>query len=194
LFTPETMFSVQWPQVFADFESDEKEPVASVPENIGAGRAVGRLVDNLSPVYAVISLGEAQLADYLDEDKLDIVFPELSSDTVITGYLTEEEDAPLDQRYVAVRLDTNDPFFYSVRYQKVMLHGEDRSGLSVPASALVVVEDGKTGVYVSKRQVLDFKEITVLYRNEELAIVDGLKSTDKVASDPSGAKEGQKIY
>ena len=213
MLSPYSMFSTAWQSVFAAMRGDEQEPAEAeapeIPEQ-AQDRQVAKLLDNLERTYICVYAAE-DISPYLhDEDILYLGFPELGDDTTIEARLVIPEDYEEDEdeekadvlarliresdHYYVARLITEDNAFQSMRYTEATLKGETFSGLSVPASAIVQDAQGNTGVFVSNKRKLAYTEVTVLYKNDDMAIVEGLKNTDEVAASPQHAHEGQKIY
>lgn len=206
------LLAIDWTAVFDRMYEDEQavQPLTAEPDNIGSDRPVARIVDNLEPVYLCVYV-EEDVRSYLHDDKLYLRFPQIEGDTaviraalVLDGELEaavqQNDDLPLSDiipeqtHYLTARVLNGNSYFDTFRYVDATVIGETISGISVPVSALTNNEEDGAGVYVSKRKTLEFREVTVIYQNDEIAIVDGLSATDIVAADPRHARAGQKIY
>ena len=199
VLTPDTMNSLDWASTFAALSQDKQAATSSetVADDQAAGRNVARLMENLAAPYICVHV-EGDVTEYVqDENKLYLRFEELGDEVIKTKF-QQNEDGEYDIRpadhYYVLRMITDNSMFNTFRYGPAELLGESKSGIAVPVTAVTKSKDGKTGVYISNKKKLIFREVEVQYKNEEFAIVDGINVTDDVAADPRHARVGKKIY
>lgn len=185
-----------WAEVFGQLR-DGQAVLASAAEggleNQGKGRRIARLVDNLAANLICVAVG-GDLSPYVQDDSIKIRLHK--SDTAKTLRVEIDDTATTagDAHYLIAAIDYDETYFYDFRYQNAEIVGDQISGIEVPLSALTENEAGETGVLISKSKKLVFRQVTVLYQGEDIALVEGLQVTDQVASRPQYAKPGQKIY
>ena len=195
VLTPDNLLSVDWQEIFAKMSADDsasdtaEEDVA--PANLGNGRKVARIVDNLSDIYVCLSV-EEDITAYINSDTIGLRFADLSY--TLKGYVNEPEALTSNDRYIIVRIGVEEPLLNELRYGQVEVIGQTVSGVEIPKSAITTNEEGQTGVYVKDKKKLAFCEVEVLGEGEETVIVEGINATDMVASNPGPAKVGQKVY
>lgn len=138
-------------------------------DHYDAGEYVCKVVDN-GKWYAAAVVNSEKLADSEVGDSIKIRLPELSVDTVkgMIESISEEIDG---NRLVVVSSGNYIKNVYSERSVKIDLVLDTFYGLQIPMSAIRVDGDN-TGVYVSNAGVARFRKADILYKNDEIAIVE----------------------
>lgn len=197
LLTPDNILSVDWQQVFAQMSTENSDStdteVDSAPANLGTGRKVARVVDNLADIYVCLFV-EEDITPYLNDGRISLRFEGLPEGYTLTGYVNEAENITSEDRYIIASINVEDDFLNELRYGEADVVGETTSGIEIPKSAVTTNDEGQTGVYIKDINKLAFCEVEVLGESEETVIVEGISATDMVASNPSSAKVGQKVY
>lgn len=194
LLHPDNTLATDWAAVFERLlaESEAAAALDSQLDNLGSGRRVARIVDNLSVPYFCFYV-EEDISEYINNNKIRVRFSDMPDTPIITLYLTDSEEQP-QGNYIIAKYSVDEPFFHSYRYGKADIVRETVSGISIPASALFRNQEDIEGVYRQSRKEIAFKEVEVLYNDGEIAIVNGLKATDNVVANPEKARVGQKVY
>ena len=197
LLTPDNILSVDWQEIFAQMSDENTESADSVeetaPANLGTGRKVARVVDNLAAIYVCL-LAEEDITPYLNDGRIRLRFDGLPEGYTLTGYVNEADTITSEDKYIIASINIEDAFLNELRYGEAEVVGETTSGIEIPKSAITTNDEGQTGVYIKDRKELAFCEVEVLGESEETVIVEGISATDMVASNPSSAKVGQKVY
>ena len=196
ILTQDKLLSMDWQQVFAQMsgeEQPENDDATVTPENLGEGRKIARIVDNLADIYLCLEV-EDSILPYLNEGRVDLRFAELPEGYTLRGSIDDYESLTANDRYILVRIGIEEPLLNELRYGSAEVVGETISGVMIPKSSLVTDEQGNSGVYIKDRKKLAFCEVEVVGEGEDAVIVEGISATDMVAANPTHAKVGQKVY
>ncbi len=189
---PELAGALDWLAVLSQMEED-KPAKTEDPANLSASRIVAKVVDNLeAPLLFLI-------AETLpDAEEGDAVTFTLTRDAIrnslLRAVVQERGLLPSGQTFLLARLQTTDAQLHVNRFERIDLVEKQVTGLTLPASALVQPEDGKTYVYRCERSSLVREEVEVLYQSERIAVVEGLTIGDVVVTNPELAHDGQRVY
>lgn len=88
---------------------------------------------------------------------------------------------------------------YSNRVSEIEIIKESYNGLSIPSQALRFSEDNVAGVYVNSGGLVRFREVNILYSDENVAIVENTNTSgmirmyDSVILDRDGIYEGKTV-
>ena len=154
----------------------------TVQDHYNAGEDVCKIVDN-GIWYLAVSMS-AETAAAVEEaetnqsgrgSSLQVRISELSADAVPIEIETVSEES---NGNVLVVFSSRNYIkgIYSERSVEVEIIKGNYEGLKVPASALRVIEED-TGVFVNTDGVARFRKVDVLYRDDEMAIVDKSEET-----------------
>ncbi|NLF79959.1 MAG: hypothetical protein GX572_02065 [Clostridia bacterium] len=185
-----------WEEVFSQLRNGPAIPALAAEgglENQGQGRRIARLVDNLAANLICIAVC-GDLSPYVQDDSIKIRLTRSHTAKTLRVDLDDSLTIAGDTHYLIAAIGHDETYFYDFRYLSAAIIGDQISGMEIPLSALTENEAGETAVLVSKSKKLVFRQVTVLYRGEDIALVEGLQTTDQVASRPQYAKPGQKIY
>ncbi len=154
----------------------------TVQDHYNAGENVCKTVDNGIWYLAVSMSAETAAAVEKAETNqsrwggsLQVRIPELSADAVPIEIETVSEES---NGNVLVVFSSRNYIkgIYSERSVEAEIIKGNYEGLKVPASALRVIEE-ETGVFVNTDGVARFRKVDVLYRDDEMAIVDKSEET-----------------
>lgn len=188
------LISTDWAAVFTQMR-DEPQTVSATADtlnNTASGRKIARIVDNLADVNLCIHVQE-DISDYLENDNLHLQFIGMEKDTIIKANLSNIDEINTSEQYLHAKLESIEPYFYTGRYSAAKIIGKTICGIKIPFSAITVNEQGLSGVFISEKNKMVFKEVSVLYSEDDFVIVSGLKATDMVAANPKYTNSGQKV-
>lgn len=157
-----------------DFKSLQvPEEIPEKKETVGPGEAVCKTVENSLYMSAAL-IGEKDIYGMEAGDSVQLRYTDLSSEAIdgTIEYISPIEDG---QAVIVVSANQYLDSIYTVRKVDFDIIKKTYSGLSIPADALRI-EDDTTGVYVDSEGVARFREVNVLYKNDEIAIVEDTTS------------------
>ncbi len=128
---------------------------------------VCKIVDN-SRWYVALSVDEATAKSFSVDENITLKFEGDANDAKATvEYISKAEDG----EYM-ITLSSSSYCDYAMKYRfaTVTIVKERNRGLKIPIDA-INVKDGKSGVYVKTENTLRYKEIEILSKDEEYAIV-----------------------
>ena len=193
ILRPELSAEIDWLKVLDMLSSDEQAVDEDAEEiQLSSGRAIARIVDNLSSVTIFLRIPSLPL-DKEEGSRISFSLEE-GSETVYSAVITEIGQLSDGSNYVLASLSVAAEWVYTQRYTTCYLNGEQISGYSVPASALTTNKEGELGVYCADGLYLEFMPVTVLWQDDKVALIEELSATDRVAMHPAFARAGQKIF
>ncbi|MDR1960730.1 MAG: hypothetical protein LBQ16_00425 [Gracilibacteraceae bacterium] len=148
---------------------------------IQAGGSVGKIVNNLKPVWAYIALSGTE--GIVKGDSLNI-----RVDSTLYPCTVERVDAPHRGVVVSFRQYINSATETRVK-QLAWQKQPPSQGMVIPAEALFARGE-EMGVYVVESGVINFRRVKVLDRNETLACVDTLQAGFAVVTNPADGLQG----
>ncbi|MCR4962254.1 MAG: hypothetical protein K6B40_00050 [Firmicutes bacterium] len=165
--------------------------------NMSARRPVARIVDNLLDFQIFFYAGENDVTAMEEGRQVMIRWDKKEEDNEIEDAMTpatiiEKGDLQDGSSFVLLSVSSAEDRLFSQRYALCQLAAEELHGLTVPVSA-VFQEDAKSYVYIRKKNYVTRREVDVVYRDEEIAMVEGLSATDFVVANPGAAREGKQI-
>jgi len=159
------------------------------------------------PVAKVINNFEWYLAVIMDADKLEslkvgnnigVRFPDVD-DRLIDASVYHVSQKENGKVLVVLLINKEVNLSYTSRIVNVDIVLQSHSGFKVPVSA-VRVRDGKTGVYVVRDRIARFKEIEILYKNNDFLIAkednlaeNGILLYDEVIVKSNNIEDGNLI-
>jgi len=161
------------------------------------GKAVAKIINNFEWYLAVV-LDKDEVEPLKAGDVIDIGFPD-SLDYRIDAsvyYISPSENGKV---LIVFLINKEVDLPYTSREVNVEIVKQSYSGFKIPASALRV-RDGKRGVYVIRDSIARFKEIEIIYNNNEFIIAkenntkeDGLLLYDQVIVKSNNISEGDLV-
>ena len=182
-------------------ESSQEEAV------LGAGKGLFKIIDNLSDVYFLVRIKDPNKSVALEpEQRIRIRLPE--------GQQQKEESQTgtvevIDSRLSATVVSVNQrvdgvQILFKIKRNDIVLSGERKmtvdilldsiKGNIVPNKAIFYDQAGKPYVYVVKRSRLAIAEVEVVGTIDDMSVIEGLAVGTAVVTNPSLAKENQKVY
>ncbi|MCL2495851.1 MAG: hypothetical protein FWF04_00355 [Clostridiales bacterium] len=188
------IYDLDWRQIFQSLREEAVQaaqaPAKAEEMHTSAGRPVTRLVDNLLE-YKVVLLLQDPRELLAEEKKITFSLPE---GKLFTNAYSERWQTVNGDIYYIFTFSSREDVFFSLRYSKAEIIVREVYGIIIPSAAVIVDEEGRTGVFIQKKRKLAFTEITELSSKDGFSVVDGLGSTAVVVSNPAKATDGQRIY
>ena len=154
-----------------------------------------KIIDNYQ--WSVATLVNDSVASRLEKDKsVYIRFP--NDNTEVPATISHISPEASNKYVVVITSTTNCDYAFSNREIEFDLVYQKYTGIKVPVKALSVSADGATGVYVLVNSAVQFKPVTVLYKDSKYAIVEtatqngGLLLYDEVITYAKDYTEGKK--
>jgi putative membrane fusion protein len=91
------------------------------------------------------------------------------------------------------RMDLSLPEFYCQRFSNAEIVYNDMEGMLVPPDAVLEI-DGKKGVFVVEKGLVNFLEVDILMEKENSILVGNLDSDHRIVLKPQSVREGQRFY
>lgn len=194
--TLEGLDRMDWLGIFSSIEVAEEDEIISVdPPALSSGRIVAKVVDNL--VEPVLVIRGIDLSTELEVgDSFQFFFSEdVEKKTPLKATIIEHGQLADGTYYIFARPSQMDDHFYAIRYDEISLVNQIITGLTIPATAILWDEETKSHfVYCCSRDRIVRSEVTIQYKSDEIAVVEGLTLGDAIVANPERAKEGQRIF
>jgi len=158
---------------------------------VEAGDPVIKIVDNWSYYFSII-LGLHPGRIVAAHDKIEIKFNFAPGQTVSARRYDYEIDEEKQEVRIAYLIEKQLPGFDQVRQTEASLLYRRRQGIIVPAEAIFEKDHGQ-GVYLNRDGRVIFQPVTVIDRQEEKVMVEGIAPYSLVISRPELVEEGQRL-
>jgi hypothetical protein len=188
-----SLHQLNWLQVFAQLKEELSKPAKPVDEEEPALRPVARVVDNLLDYTALLMLEDPREI-LAEESRITFKLPE--GHTISADYQERWQDETVAGKtcyYIFNKISSREDILFSLRYSEVEIIAREVSGVIVPSTAITMDEDGRAGVFIRKKRKLVFTEIEELAVKDDISVVSGLDGTAVVVTNPSRARDGQRI-
>lgn len=174
---------------------------------LGTGKGLFKIVDNLSDVYFLVRVKDSTKEVTFEPDqKIRIRLPEgqQQKEANSTGAV-EVIDSRISATVVSVTQSPNGAqILFKIKRNDIVLSGARKmtvdilldtiKGNIVPNKAIFYDEAGKPWVYVVKKSRLALAEVNVIGTVDDMSVIEGLTVGTAVVTNPSLAKEKQKVY
>lgn len=161
------------------------------------GQAVAKIINNFE-WYLAFVMDTQRVYPLKVGDKLSVRFKDLE-DKVIDAYIHYISPEEKGKVIVVLSLNKHIDSIYTFRKVNIDIIKQSYSGFKIPVSA-VRVRNGKTGVYIIRDRIARFREIEILYKNNDFAIVkennlneNNLLLYDEVIIKSNNIEEGKLI-
>ena len=195
VLSPVSTGTLDWQRVFENIEDRLKSPqeLMSAGRNISGasfsvGRQVGKIVDNLADYRLMVYAPDGQ-GFVLPGNNLTI---SLGSRNV--SGTVEQSDSSAEGLYFLLKINPRSDDYLLERYFEAEILGEKTAGVIIPADAIVTDAEGGRGVFVLQKNILRYKEITVLGIMDKKAAVSGINAGVEVVTNTDRAKDGMRVY
>ncbi len=161
------------------------------------GQAVAKVIDNFK-WYLGFSIDADKVYDLKPNESIKVRFLDVE-DVIVSADVYYISAAQNGKVVVILKITKYIENFHEIRKMNVEIIKKTYAGLRMPVGA-IRVKDGKRGVYVVRDQITRFREIEVLHKDSNIAIVKenntndkGLLLYDEVIIKPSNIEEGTLI-
>ncbi len=153
-----------------DFNAIKIERDAAVPESLNAGDRICKVVDN-SKWYFTAVVTEEHLSHLSVGKRVWLRFPEIDTKryAASVAHISAVEDGKV---VVMVECPHYIKDIYTMRNTNCDIITHLFNGYQIPPTAVRVDDEGNTGVYVDVSGIVRFREIDILYQNDNVVIVD----------------------
>ena len=157
-----------------------------------SGRTVAKIIDNFQGCHILL---------WLDEPPHPFVSDGCATFTYETGFgpseplrAEVEENGMLEdgRYYLLLNVPSIVTEMTVLRHLNCQLQGSTVSGVLLPEKAVVIDEDGLTGVWVVANQQLEFRYIEITGRHDGDYLTDDIIAGTLIVTAPDKAKEGMK--
>ncbi|MDK2810626.1 MAG: hypothetical protein PWR27_1335 [Petroclostridium sp.] len=180
----------------SDFQSLDNINFNSKTEG-KVGQPVAKIIDNFE-WYIGFLMDAKKIYPLKVGDKVNVRFKDIKNTVVDASvyYISSEEKG---KAVVVLSSNKYIDSMHEIRKVNIDIIKQAYSGFKIPVSA-VRVQNGKTGVYIIKDRVARFREIEILFKNNDFAIVkennlndNGLLLYDEVITKSNNIEEGKLI-
>ena len=176
----------------AEFESipAPREDNFTQTDTVEPGGAACKTVDN-SNYMCVAVVSEADVHDIAEGNAVSLRFPKIS-EVLFPAKVEKIVVDPSGKALIVISANRALEGVYSIRNVNFDIVKRTHAGLSVPISALRIV-DNKTGVFINRAGVAEFREADVRYKDETIAILSEgeLKMYDAVVVNGDNVESGR---
>ena len=189
-----SLHELDWQQVFSQLEEEqgrEQEQDTTEDEKTRLEQSpVARVVDNLLDYTVLLKLQDPR--ELLAEVSR-ITFRLQEGHTISAAYQEIWQTPQGDVYYIFNKISSKEDILFSLRYSEAEVIAREVEGLIVPSSAITLDDEGRVGVFIRKKRKLVFTEIEELASKDDFSVVSGLDKTAVVVTNPSRARDGQRI-
>jgi len=155
------------------------------------GQPILKIVDNWQWFFcAVVPFHPGRLIAALPQVEFHFEFaPE---DPVKATLISQEIDEAAQEIHLTYRIDRQLPGFDLVRLTIATLLYEQKSGIIVPEAAIFII-DNVPGVYLNQSGRVVYVPVTVVEKQEDKVMVEGLQPGNLVITRPNLVTEGQRM-
>ncbi len=188
-----------WEDRKQPFYLPEKELETMVPAGtyvmegnlIRHGQPMLKIVDNWQWYFcAVVPYHPGRLIAILPQAELYFEFaPEVPVEATL---ISSEVDEAAQEVRLTYRISRQVPGFDLIRLTSATLLYEQKSGIIVPEAA-VIKKDNRTGVFQNQGGRVIFAEVTVVEKQEDKVLVEGLLPGSLIITRPDRVVEGQRL-
>ncbi len=160
-------------------------------ELVEQGQPILKIVDNWRWYFnLVLPLHPGKTIRAMPEIALEF---DLSPGEIIQGSLINSEvDEDLQEVRLTYQIERQLPGFDLARIAVATLLYEQKSGIIVPEEA-VINRDHSTGVYVSQHGRIVFVPVTVVEKQDEYLMIEGIEPHSLIITRPDLVTEGQRL-
>ncbi len=158
---------------------------------IGAGDPLLKIVDNWQWYFsATVPLHPGRTLAEMQSVTLEFKFAE--GETVRAALIHSEIDEAAQKVRLAYKIEKQLPGFEKVRLAGASLLYRQQSGIIVPEDS-VFEKDGEMGLYINQGGRVVFRPVSVIERQNEMVMIEGLEPFSLVITRPALVEEGQRF-
>ncbi len=155
------------------------------------GEPILKLVDNWQWYFSsVVPFHPGRLIAILPQ--VELLFEFAPGDPVAATLISHEIDEAAQEVRLTYQINRQLPGFDLVRLTSATLLYEQKSGIIVPEAA-VFKKEKLTGVYLNQSGRVIFTEVTVVEKQEDKVMVEGLQPGSLIITRPDLVTEGQRL-
>ena len=155
------------------------------------GEPILKLVDNWQWYFSsVVPFHPGRLIAILPQ--VELLFEFAPGDPVAATLISHEIDEAAQEVRLTYQINRQLPGFDLVRLTSATLLYEQKSGIIVPEAA-VFKKEKLTGVYLNQSGRVIFTELTVVEKQEDKVMVEGLQPGSLIITRPDLVTEGQRL-
>ncbi len=155
------------------------------------GQPILKIVDNWQWYFsAVVPFHPGRVIAILPQVELSFEFA--PGDPVAATLLSHEIDETAQEVRLTYQINRQLPGFDLLRLTSATLLYEQKSGIIVPEAA-VFKKENLTGVYLNQSGRVIFAEVTIVEKQEEKVMVEGLQPGSLIITRPDLVTEGQRL-
>lgn len=171
----------------------------SINKNVLAGKPFAKIIKGFD-YYILVPVNSQKVKDLKANDNINIRINDINK--IILGILTNISDEVDGEKVLTVKIDRNMSDTAGLRKINIDLIKTSFSGLKVPLKSLedLDLSNMKAKIVLVKANYAAIKEVKVVGKNEESAIIENLENTDSGIAlydmyvvNPENIKEGQLI-
>jgi putative membrane fusion protein len=207
-----TIITIECPQAgfisyYLDSWEDRKQPLylpdeeleTNVPTGtyimegdlVQRGQPILKIIDNWQWYFsAVIPFHPGRMIAALEQ--VELTFEFAPGEPVEAKLISSELDETAQEVRLTYQIDKQLPGFDLLRLTTASLLYEQKSGIIVPEAA-VFKKENLTGVYLNQGGRVIFAEVTVLEKQEDYVMVEGLQPGSLIITRPDLVTEGQRL-
>ena len=140
-------------------ESEEKEPTAG---------SIGKIIDGYNWYIACI-IDPAHASAFQKEKAVNLIFGD-SDEDVVSTYLHSVKKISDSESLVVFRCTLMNEELISLRKINGKIVIDDFTGLKVSRDAVRIDEDGNTGVFVRRGNIVNFRSINIIYSEDSFVV------------------------
>jgi len=155
------------------------------------GQPILKLVDNWQWYFStLVPFHPGRLIAILPQ--VELLFEFAPGNPAVATLISHEIDEAAQEVRLTYQINRQLPGFDLVRLTKATLLYEQKSGIIVPEAA-VFKKDNITGVYLNQSGRVIFTEVTVVEKQEDKVMVEGLQPGSLIITRPDLVTEGQRL-
>ena len=140
-------------------ESEEKEPTAG---------SIGKIIDGYNWYIACI-IDPAHASAFQKEKAVNLIFGD-SDEDVVSTYLHSVKKISDSESLVVFRCTLMNEELISLRKINGKIVIDDFTGLKVSRDAVRIDEDGNTGVFVRRGNIVNFRSVNIIYSEDSFVV------------------------
>jgi putative membrane fusion protein len=143
-----------------------------------------KIFDNLKWYLAIVLRGDTETHEFKKGQRIQVYLEDSSEKLAATVQSINEGD---DSLTLVLLCDTQLKNIDSLRKTNVRIIDKTHSGIKIPEES-IYQHQGKDGVILKQRGKYIFKEVSIIAKDKESVIVEGIRTMDEVVINPKWVK------
>lgn len=155
----------------ADIDSltkDKLEEAFKADKNAVQAGSIGKIIDGYNWYIATI-IDTAKVSELSDTKSVDLIFSESGDETVST-YIHSVKAVDSDESLIIFRCNLMNDSLTGLRMVDGKIVVSEYTGLKVSRDAIRLDEEGNSGVYVRRGNIVNFRSLNILYSEDDFVI------------------------